>query len=191
MRKYLQLLFIVLSFVSFVINAQCVTPITYSIQITPPTCSVCCDGTAQVVNLSGGCSAPYSGQWNDGSWGLTKNNLCSGSYTVNVMDSQGGSCCPNVPQGCFVPVGGTTGINENDIDKSLTIYPNPTNSILNIINTQNQFQNATIEIRNYLGQVVFTSLYTSQIALSHFSTGMYFLTIQDKEYKMILKFIKD
>jgi hypothetical protein len=68
-------------------STSCPTPITYSIQVTPPSCSVCCDGSAQVVNLSGGCSAPYTGQWNDGSWGLIKTNLCSGSYSVNVMDS--------------------------------------------------------------------------------------------------------
>ena len=240
-------------------TSSCPTPITYSIQVTPPTCSVCCDGSAQVVNLTGGCSAPYSGQWNDGSWGLIKNNLCSGSYTVTVMDSQGGSCCPSVPQGCFVPsspcitfsiqitpescngccdgsaevvnlsggcapfsyqwssipsqnsyiatnlcsgsysvtvsdigccpsvvqgcfvpLGSTTSINVNNLDNSLSIFPNPTNSILNIIDKQNQFQNATIVIKNYLGQVVFVSAFNNQIDLSQLSSGMYYIVIKDK-----------
>ncbi|HRG01278.1 MAG TPA: hypothetical protein PKZ75_09190 [Bacteroidia bacterium] len=37
-------------------STVCSTPITYSIQVTQPTCSSCCDGSAQIVNLSGGCS---------------------------------------------------------------------------------------------------------------------------------------
>jgi hypothetical protein len=171
-------------------STLCPTPMTYSIQVTPPTCSVCCDGIAQVVNLSGGCSAPYTGQWNDGSWGLIKNNLCSGSYTVTVMDSQGGSCCPNVPQGCFVPTGGLTDISENNSDNGLSIFPNPTNSFINIDDEKKQFQNSTIEIKNYLGQVVFTTPFNSQINLQNLSAGMYFLTIQDKTSSKTVKFIK-
>jgi hypothetical protein len=75
-------------------------------------------------------------------------------------------------------------------DAIINIYPNPTTSILNIIDKQNQFQNATIEIKNYLGQVVFTTPFTSQINLQNLSAGMYFLTIQDKSNSKTVKFIK-
>lgn len=79
-------------------------------------------------------------------------------------------------------------INEFNIIK---IYPNPTTSILKIIDEQNQFQNATINIANYLGQIVFTSPFTSQIDLQDLSSGMYFLTVQDRERKRTNKIIKE
>ncbi len=50
--------------------------------------------------------------------------------------------------------------------------------------------NSTIEIKDYLGQDVFISPFTSQIDLHNFSAGMYFLTIQDKEKKLTIKIIK-
>jgi hypothetical protein len=75
-------------------------------------------------------------------------------------------------------------------DAIINIYPNPTTSILNIIDKQNQFQNSTIEIKNYLGQIVFTTPFASQINLQNLSAGLYFLTIQDKSNSKTVKFIK-
>ncbi|MCF8424669.1 MAG: T9SS type A sorting domain-containing protein [Bacteroidia bacterium] len=86
----------------------------------------------------------------------------------------------------------TTGIFENTHHfNSISIYPNPTISILNIIDKQNQFQNATIQIKNYLGQVIFTTPFTSQINLQNLSAGMYFLTVKDKDYLKTVKIIKE
>jgi hypothetical protein len=82
----------------------------------------------------------------------------------------------------------------NDYSKTFfgfTISPNPTNSILNIVDENNAFQNSTIEIKNYLGQVVFTTPFTSQINLQNFSAGMYFLTVKDKDYLKTVKIIKE
>lgn len=87
----------------------------------------------------------------------------------------------------FNPVG----ILENEFyNNNLSIYPNPTNSILNIIDEQNRLQNSTIEIKNPLGQVVFTTHFTTQINLSNFSTGIYFLTIKEKSNYKTVKIIK-
>jgi hypothetical protein len=41
----------------------------------------------------------------------------------------------------------TVGINELDEENNFEIYPNPTNSILNIKSNNQQLQNATIEIK--------------------------------------------
>lgn len=65
------------------------------------------------------------------------------------------------------------------------------NSTLNINNAQNQFQNSNIEIKNYLGQLVFTGTFTNQIDLHYLSAGMYFLTIQDKGNIKTIKFYKE
>lgn len=82
------------------------------------------------------------------------------------------------------------GINENGLLKNIQLHPNPTNSILNFIDEQNQLQNSTIQIKDYLGQVVFTAPFTSQINLSNLPTGIYFLTIQNGTIIKTAKFIK-
>lgn len=81
------------------------------------------------------------------------------------------------------------GIKELNNTQLFEVYPNPTNSILNIVDENNQLQNATIQIQNYLGQDVFTSPFTNQIDLSSFSAGMYFLIIKGSNNKTV-KIIK-
>lgn len=83
------------------------------------------------------------------------------------------------------------GLEQQNKLESFYVFPNPTTSILNISDEQNQLQNATIEIKNYLGQIVFTSPFTSQIDLQNLSAGMYFLTIQDRERKQTIKIVKE
>jgi len=85
----------------------------------------------------------------------------------------------------------TVGINELDKENSFDIYPNPTNSILNIKSNNQQLQNATIEIKNTLGQVIYFDVYAPQIHISNLPSGIYFLTINNKEDKRTIKFIKD
>ena len=83
------------------------------------------------------------------------------------------------------------GINEVARVENLKIYPNPTTSIINIEDENNLLQNATINIENNLGQVVFTAPFTNQINLSHLSSGMYFLTIKEKSNKQTVKILKE
>jgi hypothetical protein len=86
----------------------------------------------------------------------------------------------------------STGIvSSSEIENNFKIYPNPTNSILNIIDSKKQLQNSTIEIKNYLGQVVFSSPFNTQFNLSNLSVGLYFLTIQDKSNNKTVKIIKE
>ncbi|MBI3519502.1 MAG: T9SS type A sorting domain-containing protein [Bacteroidetes bacterium] len=74
---------------------------------------------------------------------------------------------------------------------SFKLYPNPTNSILNISNEQNQLQNSTIQIKNPLGQIVYSSPFRNQIDISLLSSGIYFLTIEDRSNKKTVKIIKN
>jgi hypothetical protein len=82
------------------------------------------------------------------------------------------------------------GVNELGKLKEISIYPNPTTDVLNIIDKGNLFQNSTIEIKNYLGQSVFNSPFTPQIDLSGLSSGMYFLTIRNMNTSQSHKIIK-
>jgi hypothetical protein len=73
----------------------------------------------------------------------------------------------------------------------VSVYPNPANSIINLTDEQNQLQSETIVIKNYLGQIVFTAPFSSQIDISSLSSGMYFLTVQDKSNKRTVKVVKE
>ncbi|MES2763069.1 MAG: T9SS type A sorting domain-containing protein [Bacteroidota bacterium] len=84
------------------------------------------------------------------------------------------------------------GINELNTDNiDIQIYPNPANSTLNIIDENNQLQNATIEIKNPLGQTIFNVAFSNQIDISVLAPGIYFLTVQDKEKKRTVKVVKE
>ena len=87
---------------------------------------------------------------------------------------------------------GICALNVNELNTlyQISIYPNPTTGNLFISDENNAFQNSTIQIKNYLGQVVFTTPFASQINLQNLSAGMYFLTIQDKSSSKTVKFIK-
>ena len=83
----------------------------------------------------------------------------------------------------------TTGFDEKEINKEFVIYPNPTQSILNI-NTDILYSN--IEIINTLGQVVFESGEINEINLSNFRAGIYFIYLKNKKGNILKvnKFIK-
>jgi len=86
---------------------------------------------------------------------------------------------------CFV------GIDELNNENSFEIYPNPTNSILSITDKNQQLQNATIEIKNTLGQIVYFDVYANQIDVAHLPAGIYFISLNTKETKRTIKFVKD
>ncbi|HRG00572.1 MAG TPA: T9SS type A sorting domain-containing protein [Bacteroidia bacterium] len=83
------------------------------------------------------------------------------------------------------------GVKENSLSKNIKIYPNPTTSIINIVDENNQLQNATIEIKDYLGQTVYVAPFSNQINISNLALGMYFLTVQDKENRRTIKAVKE
>lgn len=180
MKKYLQIILIAFCFVIAKVKAQCTNPITFSIQVTPPTCSVCCDGSGQVLNTSGGC-APYLIQWSTTptQYGLTATGLCSGSYSVTIYDS---GCCPSSMQICSVPQGGITGFNQLIIDNTFQIYPNPNNGnfILSIY-----LLKAEVKIYNVLGQEIdfnTTVLNSStSINIPDKTKGIYFIEISNND----------
>lgn len=85
--------------------------------------------------------------------------------------------------------GTTTGIHStiNNQNSEITLYPNPTSSILNIeVKEQTQ-----ISIINILGEVIKTEtiIESSQVDVSNLNPGVYF--IQDSKSGKAIKFIKE
>lgn len=84
----------------------------------------------------------------------------------------------------------TTDVSIPELNNSTyKIYPNPINSTLNIVDINNQLQNSIIQITDCLGKIIYSNTFTSQINISDFSSGMYFLSVQDN--KKTVKIIKE
>ncbi len=79
------------------------------------------------------------------------------------------------------------GVNENALT-NFSIYPNPTNGILNIQSQKNTVQ---IDVINSLGQLVLTNTEKSSIDMATLAKGLYILKIIDENgnlgFKKILK----
>ena len=83
------------------------------------------------------------------------------------------------------------GIKEPLNDLVLSIYPNPANLTLNILDKQNLLNNANVSIINYLGQTVLSMPYSHQIDISNLLNGVYTVKIKTEQGKLYhSKFIK-
>jgi hypothetical protein len=83
---------------------------------------------------------------------------------------------------------GTLSLNENDFSH-VSIYPNPTNSILNIKNHLDDFN--YFKIYNLTGQVVVQGVFTDEINVSEFARGSYILELFTKTKSFKTKIIID
>ncbi len=115
-------------------------------EISEPSCYGCSDGTI-VVTAEGG-MPPYIYVMGDQSSeeveGLyTFENVGAGNYTIEVSDVLGNKATTSVE------IGEPESVAENDID-NIKIYPNPTNSIVNVV-CENM---KDIEILSVTGQVL-------------------------------------
>lgn len=87
-----------------------------------------------------------------------------------------------------------TGVNENAaVTKSLNVYPNPANSVLNfsLDKTSNSF--LTIEITDVLGKVVLSEITkNTSVVLENINTGIYLITVKTENNEIAkTKFIKE
>ena len=69
-----------------------------------------------------------------------------------------------------------TGVENFIQEKSISIFPNPTRNILKIANTPANFQLSVYSIE---GKEIFTIADATQIDVSNFSAGIYFLKIEN------------
>ncbi len=118
----------------------------------------------------------YSWDFGDGSTSTEANPThtynANGNYTVTLTAS---SPCgsDNATQTINIII---TGIDE--VNDGISIYPNPANSIINIVNAEN----ANVEIVNALGQVVYAKENVSgeiSIDVRNLTDGMYFVKVNN------------
>ena len=100
----------------------------------------------------------------------------SGDYTQTLQTIYG--CDSTVTLHLTI----TVGIDDHNLSAAMTVYPNPTNGIVNVQCTMNNVQVGTMEYHVFdaYGKLVgvvetrcTTSLQTTQIDLSHYASGVY------------------
>lgn len=175
----------------------CTTPISYSITTTPETCPGCCDGSASVINLTGGCGSPYSFTWTPAATtSQTITGLCSGNYSVTVQDIMGGSCCPNVTQGCFVPPGTATGIAQHNLTNEAIIVTPTENGNFKMLLPKNLPFPDRITVRNITGKEI-TVVYPARAYEFDFDffekkpAGVYIISVSYSDKIITKKIVKN
>ncbi len=128
----------------------------------------------------------------------------SSSYTItNAQNTDSGiySCeitNVDVPgfiitrSGITVDVGGTLGVDENNLETTLVLYPNPSNSIINIKLPELIYE-ASFTIYDMLGKKIHQSQILNSkedINISHFKSGIYLAYFKIKDKTIIKKLVK-
>ena len=67
--------------------------------VNPASCNGNCDGSIEILNLTGG-TAPYTFMWSNASSNSSNSNLCSLNYSLTITDANGVTCAHTF----FVPV---------------------------------------------------------------------------------------
>lgn len=91
---------------------------------------------------------------------------------------------------------GVTGINKNSVlDANVSLHPNPSNGLVNIIATLPNAQNLDITVHNSIGQLVSSTKHTGvtsnvfSMDLSGYANGVYIVTINNGEEKIVKRLI--
>ena len=90
----------------------------------------------------------------------------------------------------------TTGINETKLQLMVSIYPNPANDYLNILNEKQSLKNSKIIISDLLGKTISSSTILNEgneysLSINELNTGVYFLTVQTANAIKRMKFLKE
>jgi hypothetical protein len=122
-----------------------------------------------------------------GNVGRTNTVGIAGTYSVEVKNAYG---CVETDS---VVVSIATGVNAIDANiMDVDVYPNPNNRLFTVDFTVPEKQATSIIITNVIGDIVyvkdlanFSGKYSGKISLESFSSGIYFITIQSGDAKVV------
>lgn len=83
-------------------------------------------------------------------------------------------------------------VEDNEVSKSITLYPNPVKDRINLSMPINLSENASFTINNILGQNVMNgTLEDNQVNVNTLDTGIYFIQISSNGKRGVKRFIKE
>ncbi|MDB5282264.1 MAG: hypothetical protein JWO06_1339, partial [Bacteroidota bacterium] len=147
---------------------------TATVSTTAASSSTTTDGSATVTPASG--TAPYGYLWDNGDTLATAPSLAHGTYNVTVTDANGCSVTETAT------VNFTSGIAGIDGGKQVTLYPNPSNDVLNVLWSVKT--DAEILVTDLTGKEVkryTTSGLLSTLDIREMAAGVYVIHITDKQ----------
>lgn len=175
LMKKIKTITIIILLIPLKFYGQC---FTFSIQTTPASCSTCCDGTASVVNFTGGCPPNNSVFWNNGfQLGLTTTELCPGNYLVSIFAPD--SCCTHPDTVGYATVLYQTGISEPQYSYQIKTFITDDNLLI----IENLNSEETIELFDIIGKKIFNSKNANskvEINLNPLNKQIYILIVKDK-----------
>jgi|GEM_PF-370267 len=110
--------------------------------------------------------------------------LASPNGTIEIYNNAPGCNSPEeVEEACLIS------IEETDIENQITLFPNPANKTISILNNGG-LEIKEVSISNHMGQVVFSGkLVNSLLDVSNLQPGIYFIGIISPQTKTIRKLI--
>lgn len=114
------------------------------------------DGSATVSAFGGTGTLTYQWSTNPTQTTVTATNLAAGTYTVTVTDANG--CMTTA----IATVSVYTGISDMNALTTLSIYPNPANTSVNVSATLPAPSDGTIEVRDMIGRIVTTHTFAGE-----------------------------
>ncbi len=142
---------------------------------------------AITLTTSGG-TGVLSVTWSNGATGTTITDLAPGTYTANVVDANG---CQKV---YTYVVESINSVNDPAFVSAMSIYPNPTSTILNFELTTSISINAKLSIINNVGQIMTSksisgSNFNDRLDVSALTPGIYTLQVKNNEGVAFRRFI--
>jgi hypothetical protein len=168
-------------------NTLIITQVAQLNQILPfPSDTVCNDTTTlTAINFA----SSYA--WSTGDTTMSINVTAPGIYTVTTTDILG---CQSTTSDTVILY--CLGVEENDLQNAIDIYPNPSNGIVNIKWNASGTQKLKLSVFNSIGQEVIrsdnfgiNSAAEKQIDINGFSPGIYFITFQNENGRTTKKII--
>ena len=186
------------------LNNLALTPSTaIEINPLPSNCQIyisgCTDSLASIISQSGnditattiGGTSPYYYQWNTGETTQVITPIANGYYWVIIEDSN--TCASD---SVFFTVNWiSTSIEELNINK-LSIYPNPSNDVFNIVFNSNTKQDIDLRIHNILGEVIFSETleyfsgyYNRALDMTPYTNAIYILQLNTQNGTLTKKLV--
>ena len=111
-----------------------------------------------------------------------------GSGVLNGTWGSSGSAATNKNDTYFAAAGtalitvttSTLSTKDNVFAKGISVYPNPTNNIINIVQSDNSIDIKNVSLVTILGQTVYSNNSTKAINVTGFAKGLYILKIESK-----------
>lgn len=180
MKKTFTKLFLLFAFaivVSSTTQAQ-TSPCTYTFTYNVSGTTVTFNNTPDIV-IGGIVPQTISWTWDTTNFSNTNDPIFTGAtpgYHIVCMIVVNFNCINNPTQVVCdtIFIGGTTGISQNDLAKTIAIFPNPSNGNVNINSAFAEIEN--ISVYNALGQIVFEEknpALKNELDLSILTDGIY------------------